>query len=191
MPSELEQAKKELELGNIISYPTETVYGLGVDPKNKKAVKKLLEIKTRSSSISLIADSIKTVNSLPIIDSDLKLRLELQEKYWPGALTLIVKLDTEKINFSSRLLAKDNSIAIRVSSNKLARELASAVGGLITATSANPRDLEPAINKEQSLEYFPDFFTLESKDKKDKMPSTIYSLFEKKVIRQGEIKLKI
>ena len=187
----LEQAKRELDLGKIISYPTETVYGLGVDPSNENAVDKLLEIKKRSSSISLIASSIEVVNSLPIIESDSSTRLKLQEKHWPGALTLILKVDINKISFSKKLLASDGSIAIRVSSSKQARELAKLCSGLITATSANPKDFEPAKSLEESLKYFPDIFALkrEEGDLQEDLPSTIYSLISNKVLRQGVVKL--
>jgi len=187
----LEQARKELDLGKIISYPTETVYGLGVNPRNEDAVSKLLEIKERNSSISLIANSIDVVNSLPIIESDSSKRLKLQDKHWPGALTLILKVDINKINFSKKLLASDASVAIRVSSSKKARELAKLCGGLITATSANPKDLTPAKSVEESLKYFPEIFTLirEESDLQEDLPSTIYSLVSDEVLRQGFVKL--
>ena len=185
----LEEAKKELESGNVISYPTETVYGLGVDPRNEIAVEKLLKIKQRNSSISLIADSIETVNSLPIVETTSELRLKLQDKHWPGALTLIVKLDIAKVNFSKKLLAKDQTIAIRVSSSDLARNLAGIAGGLITATSANPKDLKPAKNKQESLDYFPKIYALKSEVNSQDMPSTIYSLVENKILRQGSINI--
>ena len=183
----LEEAKKELESGNIISYPTETVYGLGVDPRNEKAVEKLLKVKERNSSISLIADSLNSVNSLAIIEKDSELRLSLQEKHWPGALTLVVKVDSSRINFSKKLLAQDETIAIRVSSSVLARDLARMAGGFVTATSANPVGLKPAKNKEESLNYFSGIFTLEGKVNSQDMPSTIYSLVENKILRQGSI----
>ena len=183
----LEEARKELESGNIVSYPTETVYGLGVDPRNEKAVEKLLKVKERNSSISLIADSIKSVNSLPIVEQSSELRMSLQEEHWPGALTLVVKIDSTRINFSKKLLAQDETIAIRVSSSILARDLAKVAGGFITATSANPIDLKPAKSKEESLNYFPKIFTLERKVNSQEMPSTIYSLVESKILRQGSI----
>ena len=85
--------KKVVEIfknGGVIVFPTDTVYGIGCDPYNENAVKKIYEIKSRDKikSLPVLAYSIDIVKQIVMMD---KLTEKIVEKYWPGPLTLILK----------------------------------------------------------------------------------------------------
>ena len=121
--------------GEVIAYPTETLYGLGADPRNPKALEKLFSLKPRDQKmgITLIADeSFSPPGSLA---------KDLAKKHWPGPLTMVMELEEQ---FADGIAAPDGSVAVRVSTSELARGLAKAAGGFITATSVNPHGQPPA-----------------------------------------------
>lgn len=80
-----QELKKAILAGKIFIYPTDTIYGIGCNAMNKKAVEKIREIKKRDNKpFSVIAPSIKWIEDNLIVDVDLK-------KYLPGAYTIILK----------------------------------------------------------------------------------------------------
>ena|SRR3989338_7015361 len=120
--------------GGIVAFPTETVYGLGADPFNARAVRKLFRAKNRRAD--------KPVSILVCNDSDVK-RIAvtipksarvLIDEFFPGALTVILK---KKKEFSDILTGGKNTIGIRMPDSKIARALIKEFGGPIAATSAN------------------------------------------------------
>ncbi len=137
----IRQAADVLHDGGIVAYPTDTLYGLGVDPTRASAVRRLCRLKTRSAGagIPLIAASLAQVESragpLP------PLGRRLAARFWPGPLTLV--LDPEAA-FAAGVCAADGSVAIRVPRGFAARRLAALSGGPITATSANLAGIRPA-----------------------------------------------
>jgi L-threonylcarbamoyladenylate synthase len=136
--SSLKAAVQTLRAGGVVVFPTETSYGLAVDPRNAAAVKKLFRLKGRSASktLSLIAADVAMVQSVATLSPREK---KLCQKFWPGALTLI--LSPKKVVPRSVRSAK--GVAIRVPANAFARSLAAAYAFPLTATSAN-RSQSPA-----------------------------------------------
>ena len=138
----LRQAAGALADGSIVAYPTDTLYGLGVDPTRAVAVQRLCRLKTRSAraGIPLIAASLTQVEAgagrLP------PLGRRLASRFWPGPLTLV--FDPEAA-FADGVCAADGSVAIRVPRGPAARRLAALCGGPITATSANRAGLGSAV----------------------------------------------
>jgi L-threonylcarbamoyladenylate synthase len=191
MQNKIQEAVKRLKQGEIVVFPTETFFALGVDPYNQHAVERLLNLKSRSDNqgVSLIAADIKVVNSLKIKDLNREKREKLQNKFWPGPLTLVLAF--EQIEVSRNLLAKDGSLALRVSSGDIARNLAQAIGGLITATSANPHAKLPAKTLLEAKQYFPDLFVVDG-GSHETQPSTIVNLQKTpyEVLREGVISTK-
>lgn len=185
---QIQQAVIKIKAGEVIAFPTETFFGLGVDPCNPKAVEKLLNLKERflGEGVPLIASDLEVVNSLEIDDSNFQKRLKLQEKFWPGPLTIVVKIKNSKL--SKDIFAKDNSVALRVSSHEISRMLAKNIGGLITSTSANPHGFPPARTVEDVKKYFPDMFVVDGKGNATS-PSTIVSMLDNqyRVLREGAI----
>lgn len=150
----LQAAVRVLKRGGVIAFPTETTYGLGCDPRNAKAVKKIFQIKGRSESkpLQLIAGSLAQVQQLALLTS---IEKRILARYWPGPLTLLVALR------SGKKLVKHVSpkrvIGIRVSSSDVARQLALAFGHPIATTSANRSGSPPAFSGRGVIRAFSSF----------------------------------
>ncbi len=157
---DLNEATTLLENGGVLSYPTETFYALGVDPRNEDAVSKLLSIKGRDGNqgVSLIVDSAERVCEWLSEDGDgLRIRREaVLQQFWPGPLTIVIALNEQvKEKFSAQIFGPRETLAVRLAPTRLGTELARSVGGGITATSANPKGQSPAASEEQVHGYFP------------------------------------
>ncbi len=126
--------------GGIVAYPTDTLYGLAVDPANRAAVHQLYRIKGRSvdQAIPLIASSERQIVDRAGPLAPLAARLARQ--FWPGPLTLVLAAWP---GLDEAIHAGTGTVAVRVPANQLARDLAAACGWPITSTSAN-RSGEPA-----------------------------------------------
>ncbi|MFA6391704.1 MAG: L-threonylcarbamoyladenylate synthase [Patescibacteria group bacterium] len=122
-----------LKAGGIIIYPTETAYAIGGDACNIEVIKKIYSIKKRSAKLPLpvIVGSMLQAKKFVTFDS---VSLKLAKKYWPGALTLILK---KKNNIPSLLTAGKRNLALRVSGNLIAQSIALGLGGPLISTSAN------------------------------------------------------
>ena len=137
----LRPAAEALLAGGIVAYPTDTLYGLGVDPTRGPAVEALCRLKTRpaDAGIPLIASALAQVESavgaLPGLGG------RLAARFWPGPLTLVIE---PAATFAAGVCAADGSVAIRVPAAPAARRLAALCGGPITATSANRAGRRPA-----------------------------------------------
>ncbi|MBU0540085.1 threonylcarbamoyl-AMP synthase [Patescibacteria group bacterium] len=114
-----------LRSGGVIAYPTETVYGLGCDPRNPDAIQRIFKMKgrTRRAPFLLVASSVAQVRKVAKLNGK---GLTMARKYWPGPLTLVLP---------AKLGKKD--IAIRVSSSNFVQALTRAYGFPIVSTSAN------------------------------------------------------
>ena len=127
-------AVNALRDGAMIIYPTETIYGLGVDCTQQEAIKKLYRVKKRARSkpVALIAaDRAMVMRYVVEVSEDAH---RLMEEFWPGALTLVFNAD----ECVGRLLTGGTgTIGIRVPGDALCRMLAKGLGRPITATSAN------------------------------------------------------
>ena len=184
-----------LRKGEIIAYPTETFYGLAVDPANRSAVQNLLDLKNRSAGegLPLIIESASLVERWIGEESNRvsKLRKSLQEEHWPGPLTLVISTNTEARDyFSPGVFGPDFSLAVRVSSSQESQALASGLEGVVAATSANPHGEKPPSSAGQVKKYFPEMFVIESNSELcAEAPSTIVDVRAEplKVLRQGAI----
>jgi L-threonylcarbamoyladenylate synthase len=109
----IEKASKVVMDGGIVVFPTDTVYGIGCDPYNKKSVDKIYQIKGRSKTkpFPILAYSFDVASEIVEFDKDSK---KIADKFWPGPLTLILKLRDERLKESLNLKEK---IAIRVPNN--------------------------------------------------------------------------
>ena len=140
---EYERAIRTLRQGGIVAYPTETFYGLAVDPKNAQAIKALYTFKKRDADkpVSLL---IPSRNDLPtVISSCQDSYLKLMEFFWPGPLTLV--FPASKL-LSPLLTCPRKTVALRVSSHPVASKLCKLWGGALTATSANISGAKPLVN---------------------------------------------
>ena len=131
----ISQAAKILRLGGLVSFPTETVYGLGADATNSFAVAKIYAAKGRPNFNPLIAhisDISRAMREANLSDMALK----LAEKFWPGPLTIVAPVSKE-CSVCDLARAGLPSIALRVPSHPIAQSLITALGQPIAAPSAN------------------------------------------------------
>ena len=130
---------------SVVAFPTDTVYGVGVDPFQPDAVRKLYQIKGRpiDKPIPILVGSVKDVErvaqNLPPTFS------RLAEQFWPGELTLIV----EAKSLPPEVTAGGDTVGVRMPDHPLALALLRCFGGAIATTSANKSDEPPATSAEQ------------------------------------------
>lgn len=136
---DIDTARQYICNGSIIAYPTEAVYGLGCDPFNESAVKRLLKIKQRSQEkgLILIISSWKQLQEL-IADPEL-IDLSKVKETWPGHTTWIFPKSAKVPEIVSGV---HESIAVRMSAHATAAQLAKDMP--IVSTSANITSFEPA-----------------------------------------------
>jgi len=180
--------------GGTVVFSTETAYGLAADPFNIKAVKKVYAIKGRSFNkpLPLIAADFSVVKKYFKMSAP---ELKLAKKYWPGPLTLILKLKNKHVDILKHLRGGD-AVAVRVSPNKIAHSLAVAANGFIVSTSANVSGTPEFFSAVEIAKQFrgrrfqPDLILNSGRLKKSKL-STIVKVEKGKVIilRQGVVKL--
>lgn len=139
-PAAIGRAVAILQSGGIVSYPTDTLYGLAVDPNRDDAVEKLYRAKGRERrfAVPLIACDLDQARVAGQFSTD---HLRLARIFWPGPLALVVPA----AGVSRRLLGASTTVAIRVPAHPVARALAAAFGSCITATSANPSGRPAAV----------------------------------------------
>ena len=187
-PAALAEAKEIVEEGGIIAYPTETFYGLGVDPYNEEAVKRLFELKGRGfdKPISiLVKDEVmlqQVVTDIPPVAE------RLIRQFWPGPLTIIFQASPQL----PRLLTADTGkIGVRVSSNPITEKLLYAIGSPITTTSANPSGKKSPVTAGEVAGYFGDNLDLilDGGELPGRLGSTVVDVTCETVmvIREGEI----
>jgi L-threonylcarbamoyladenylate synthase len=130
------QAATLLSEGALVSFPTETVYGLGADARNGPAVAAIYEAKGRPSFNPLIVHvSDSTLAQKYVVWSDAA--EILASAFWPGPLTLVLPLEPNH-GLSSLVTAGLDTVALRVPAHPTAQALLSAFGGPVAAPSANP-----------------------------------------------------
>lgn len=131
-------AAQTVKKGGVIVYPTDTVYGLGCDPFNREAVKRIFTIKgERTKPLPILASSIKEAEKIAHITEQAQ---KIAEKFWPGPLTLIL---LKKPSLLDAVTCGLDSVGVRVPNHPVALELIREAGGLLVGTSANKSGEKP------------------------------------------------
>lgn len=130
----LEIACETLREGELVAFPTETVYGLGGDALNETAAARIYAAKGRPSDNPLIVHVAETEDVYRIAREVPEMAKKLMDKYWPGPLTMVFKKKPEVPDGTTGGL---DTVGIRMPSNKIARSLIKQSGVLIAAPSAN------------------------------------------------------
>lgn len=147
----LERALASLRQGGIVAIPTETYYGLAVDPFSCSAVAKLFQIKKRQADKPLLL-LVETREQLPAVVSSIPPEyIPLMEKYWPGPLTLVFPARRE---VSHQITGNTGTVGVRISPHPLAAELVRKMAKPLTATSANISGFPPARSASEVLAMF-------------------------------------
>jgi len=143
---DIKVAIKKIKAGKIIVFPTDTVYGIGCDPYNRDAISLLYKIKKR-----------KKTNAFPVLGYSKKelekivefngLEEKIAEKFWPGRVTIILKVKDKEIQKS---LGLDEKIAVRVPNNKCVLSLLKECK-LLVGTSANISGTPPSIDPNECV----------------------------------------
>lgn len=127
-------AADEIRKGNLVAFPTETVYGLGADVFNEKAISKIFIAKLRPLNDPLIVHISNTIQ-LSILSSHISSSaLKLAKAFWPGPLTLVVKKSTRVSNIVTSGL---DTVAVRMPNHQIALDLIEKSDTPIAAPSAN------------------------------------------------------
>ena len=134
----IKNAAEQLKAGYLVAFPTETVYGLGADATNEKAVSRIYEVKGRPIDHPLIVH-ISSIKLLDFWALDIpNYAIELARTFWPGPMTLILKRTELTKDF---ITGGQDSVGIRIPSDPIALALLSrfeSIGGLgVAAPSAN------------------------------------------------------
>jgi len=192
MAQVLRHTVEKLANGDIVAYPTETFYGLGVKFDLEDSLKNLYEIKQRpkDKAMPLI---IGNKELLPLIAASVNnIALLLMDRFWPGPLTLIL---SAKENLSEYITAGTHKVAVRIPGESFALHLAKYANFPISATSANLSGIPPAKDAETVIRYFGDRIDLiiDGGPTSGELPSTIVDVTERemKILREGMIKKEL
>ena len=186
-PRLLNQAVQLLRDGGVVAFPTDTVYGVGVDPFQPEAVRKLYRIKGRPEDkpIAILVESIEDVARVAQTPSRTFSRLA--DRFWPGGLTLIV----ETRELPPEITAGGSTVGVRMPDHPLTLELLRGFGGPIATTSANRSGENPATSAEEVGAQLGDRINLivDGGDTITKVASTVLdlSVSPPKILRHGGI----
>lgn len=191
MKQKILRATKILKKGGLIGFPTETVYGLGADALNNKAVLKIFSLKKRPKFNPLIChfNNIKQIKKNAILS---KKALKIAKEFWPGPLTLILK-KRHNTKISNLVSAGLNTIACRIPSNLIALKILNEFNGIIAAPSANlSSKLSSTTAKHVKKNFGKKIYLIDGGNTKYGIESTIIDLSNKipSILRPGIIHKK-
>ena len=181
--NQINNAIQTLEEGNILIYPTDTLYGLGADATNTSAIKKINNLKKRKSPLSIMIGTLKEINKYAVVDFN---TIEELKKIFPGPFTAL--LESKKTNLSYLVNNESKKIGIRIPNNKFCLDLLNRYKKPIITTSVNVHG-EKALNKVQEIEKkFSEINIYYQNNHLDSKGSTIIDFTEKppKLIRKGD-----
>ncbi len=146
---EVEQGIEVIRKGGVVAYPTDTVYGLGASLLDDVAVQRVINAKGRAESMGLPLLLSRADMLTPIVREVHPTAKVLIERFWPGALTLVM---TKSAMVSDLVTGGRSSVAVRVPNHPVPRALSEGVGGPIIGTSANRSGAVPASSAAQVRE---------------------------------------
>ena len=133
-PARIEEAVALLNAGELVAFPTETVYGLGADARNPAAVARIFAAKGRPASHPLIVHVSGTAAAKEWIADLPDSAKRLADAFWPGPLTIVLP---KAAGVPAAITGGQSTVALRVPAHPVARALLAAFGGGIAAPSAN------------------------------------------------------
>jgi L-threonylcarbamoyladenylate synthase len=147
----IRQAAEVIKKGGLLSFPTETVYALGADATNEKAVEKVFGLKKREMDkpMAVFLSGPEELNRF--VRAVSSPATKLMESFWPGPLTLIFKAKTGMLDY---LTGREGKLGVRVSSSGLVQMLLSKTKTPLTATSANLSGKKEPVSAGEVLRYF-------------------------------------
>ncbi len=184
--AQLREVAEELRDGNLVVYPTETVYGIGANIYDESAVKKVYRAKNRpfDMPLSVAVSDLAMMEEIAQMDDD---AYRLAEKFLPGPLTIIIK---KRPDVPDIVTAMSQKVGIRIPDHPLALRLIREFGPIV-ATSANKHSRPDAVTLQEAIDDLGDNVStyMDCGTCALGKPSTIVWLMdgEIEIIRQGAI----
>ncbi len=175
--------------GGLVIYPTDTVYGLGCDPFNIKAVTQVLKVKgERDKPLPILASDVESVRRIAFLSERVG---RVAARFWPGPLTLVVP---KKPLLPDVVTCNLNSVGVRIPQHNVALRLISLSNGLIVGTSANKTGEKPPCTVQEAAEQLGKEVDviLDGGPAPLGAPSTVVDLTQEKpkILREGSISLE-
>ena len=186
-PRDINRAAVIVRRGGVVAFPTDTVYGLGCDPYNRRALSRLSSAKgRRNKPFPILVSSQKSAERIAVMDSIARM---LASRFWPGPLTIVAK---SKARFPNSLTLRRKTIAVRCPGNRVALQLIRKCGGLLTGTSANLTGKPPCTSAEMVQKQFGGRIDLvvDGGRSQRRTASTIVRVYSRgvRVLRKGPIR---
>lgn len=184
----IQKAAQYILAGEVIAYPTETIYGLGADVFNRRAVKKIYDLKARDYGLP-IAILVSSTKMLRELVTEIPERAEaLMRRYWPGPLTILFAVNER---FPKSLVTNTGKVGVRISSHPIVAALVTEVGRPITTTSANLSGFPPSLHIKHLQKYFGEKITcvIDGGECEPSRGSTVVDVTQEtmRIIREGTI----
>ena len=185
----IKSAAQIIKTGGVVVFPTETVYGLGCDPLNTKAVQRLLTVKgDRKKPFPVLVASLDDASRVATFSDNGK---KLARKFWPCPLTIVLP---KKDDLDDVVTFGLNTVGLRAPNNQVALSLIELSGGLLIGSSANlTGESPPRSVSEMSKKLIEKVdLVLDGGPTTEGTPSTVVDLTldNPKILREGSISLK-
>jgi len=179
----LDEAVAMLRAGEVVAYPTETVYGLAVNPFSELGIRRLFEVKGRPESNPVLL-VVANEEQLALVAREISPRARAcMETFWPGPLSLVFPKQESVLGL---LTGGGDKVCVRRSAHETAQALCEAFGGPITSSSANRSGMPPARSLGDIS--FPGVsLGIEGGVLPASPPSTVFDPDENRIIREGRI----
>ena len=179
----IEMAMNSLNNGDVIVYPTDTLYGFGVDATNSDAIQKLNKLKGRSQPLSIVLENVSDVSTYAKITPEITAELE---SIFPGEYTILLpSIDSE---LSPLVFNSSPLVGIRIPLHFFPLQLVKLFGKPIITTSINRHGNEPLNDVTQVEVDFPNVYIFEDNKHTPSKGSTIIDMSQKpfSIVRQGD-----
>ena len=179
----IDLAKTTLGNGEVIVYPTDTLYGFGVDATNTEAIQRLNRLKGRAKPLSIVLESVDHMHDFAEFGNEIKSEID---KLFPGAYTVL--LPSKKSSLSPLVQNGSPKIGIRIPDHFFPVQLVKLLGKPIITTSINRHGKEPLNDVTQVEIDFPNVDIFEDSSHIQSKGSTIidYSMSPPTVFRDGD-----
>jgi tRNA threonylcarbamoyl adenosine modification protein (Sua5/YciO/YrdC/YwlC family) len=182
-PRKIQRAVDALNAGEVIGYPTDTVYGLGCDILSKKAVERLYQLKgmPKSHPLAIVCPDLSEIAKYAVVDNHV---YRVLKRFLPGPYCFILEATRE---LPRLLQTKRKAIGIRVPANEVAQSLTRALGRPIISTTAAREGAEPHVDPREIDEDFAGLGLVIDAGAGGVIPTTVIDLTEQPpvVVREG------
>lgn len=187
-PEAIRQAAEAIQRGELVIFPTETVYGLAADALNVEAVERVFAAKARAGTHPLPVQ-IAGAEQLPQVASEIsESAARLAAKFWPGPLTLVVP---KSADIPDLVTGGASTVGVRVPDHPVALALLRELGQPIVASSANVTGQEPTTNADEAIRQLGDSISvvLDAGESRIGVASTVVNVCTSsvRILRHGAI----